>query len=146
MALAEDIVEESFVKLWESQAEIRHEAAMYNWLCTTVKNKSLNELRNSKSLDAKKDNLLRVVPLQDENDHLERMLKAELITEIHQLIHSLPPQCSKVLTKLFIEDKSMHDASRELSLSLNTIRSHRARGLDLLRHKLIPFIILLLNL
>jgi RNA polymerase sigma-70 factor (family 1) len=134
---AEDIVEESFIKLWECRQEIRHQAAVYSWLCTTVKNKSLNALRAKKNRSERQETWNAASSI-DPADHLERMLKAELVCELHQLIHSLPTQCSKVFVKLYIEDLSMNEASIELGLSVNTIKSHKARGLALLRHKLHP--------
>ena len=144
VVIAEDIVEDSFIKLWEKRHEIRHEQAIYSWLCTTARNHALNLLQAEKKLTKKKENVLQWLNCGEESDHLERMMRAELTTELHRLIHLLPPQCSNVITSLFINDKSVAETASDLNLSVNTVKSHKARGIRLLRHKLRPLLLALL--
>lgn len=135
---AEDIVEDAFIKLWEKRNEIRNEQAIYAWLCTTTRNQALNVLRSQKNISIKKENALLTSPSVDKSDQLDRMMRAELVTELHRLIHELPPQSSKVLSSLYIDDKSVAETAAELKVSVNTVKSHKARGIELLRHKLRP--------
>jgi len=141
MTTAEDIVEDAFIKLWEKRNEIHHEQAIYAWLCTTTRNHALNVLRSQKNIAIKKENVLLTSSPEDKADQLDRMMRAELVTELHRLIHELPPQCSKVLSKLYIDDKSVAETAAELELSVNTVKSHKARGVELLRHKLRPLLL-----
>jgi len=141
ITVAEDIVEDAFIKLLEKRNEIRNEQAIYAWLCTTTRNQALNVLRYNKNVASKKENILQTPSLEDNSDQIERMMRAELVTELHRLIHDLPPQCSKVLSMLYIDDKSVAETAAELQLSINTVKSHKARGIELLRHKLRPLLL-----
>jgi RNA polymerase sigma-70 factor (ECF subfamily) len=81
------------------------------------------------------NNILNGQSYTDADDCLSRMIKAEILVELHSLIHSLPLQCSKVFTKIYIKGKSVADTAEELGMSVNTVKSHKARGLSLLRGK-----------
>lgn len=133
---AEDIVEESFIKLWERREIFTNENVIKPYLYRTVSNACIDLLRREKvkGLREKEYNYLdggatALFALQD-------MIRTEIIRELYTALHKLPPICRAVILKSFIEGKGPERIANELNISVNTVRSHKCRGLQLLRKKI----------
>ena len=78
----EDLVQETFVALWNNRNQLRSATAIKSYLYTTLRNKSLNFLRNSKSNRSNSDELLR---LEADDDFADEIIAAkQLIVDIAQ--------------------------------------------------------------
>lgn len=144
ITIAEDIVVDTFIKLWKTVNKLEYESETRSWLYTTSRNKAIDHLRSLKTQQRRTTDIINNQSSAEIPDHLHEMIKAEVIAEIHSLIHSLPAQCSRVFEKIYIEGKNIKETAKELNISVNTVKSHKARGLDLLRHKMHPLLWLLL--
>ncbi|HTE26013.1 RNA polymerase sigma-70 factor [Flavitalea sp.] len=140
--VSEDIVVDTFVKLWEDYHSIRNQAAMRAWLYQVSRNKSLNWLK-SRQLKHKKEEDFAKMQSSFSADISSLIIHAEAVAELHSLIDKLPVQCSRVFTKLFIEGKNIRETAVELNVSVNTVKSQKNRGLQLLRLKLRPVLLFL---
>jgi len=138
---SEDIVAEVFTALWENYHSIRNASAMRAWLYQVSRNKSLNWLR-SRQLGQKKEADFSAQQSEITGDISASIIHAEAVAELHTLIYKLPAQCSRIFTKLYIEGKNLKETAAELQLSVNTVKSQKNRGLQLLRLKLRPVIFL----
>jgi RNA polymerase sigma-70 factor (ECF subfamily) len=136
---AEDIVIESFAKLWNKKARIEKAGAIKNYLYTSVRNGCLNFLRNEK---VKCENE-KVLPLYTdwEEPVLHHIIRADTINEILRSMELLPAQCRLVFKKFFVEGKDYPTIAREMKLSISTVRNQKARALLLLRGRLLPVFI-----
>ncbi|HEY2722955.1 MAG TPA: RNA polymerase sigma-70 factor [Chitinophagaceae bacterium] len=131
--VAEEIAEESFIKLWERHANFESAGALRSFLYTTTKNACLNEKRREAS-SRKRESI--VAATIDEDNILQKMIESELYHEIFIAINTLPPKCSQIFKMLYIEGKDYLQIARELNLSINTVRNQKARGILLLRQRL----------
>ena len=142
---SEDIVVEAFTSLWENYHSIRDASAMRAWLYQVSRNKSLNWLK-SRQLGQKKEADFSAQQSKITGDIASSIMHAEVVAELHTLIHKLPAQCSRIFTKLYIEGKNLKETAAELQLSVNTVKSQKNRGLQLLRLKLRPVFVLFTTL
>lgn len=132
---AEDVVENLFVKLWQKKMEFSSRDHLRSFLYKSTKNACLDFIktaarsaeRNSHFLDTAEDYT---------KSHLTNMIRAEVIREIHQAIESLPAQCGMVIRKSYIEGLSLPEIAQEMSLSVQTVKNHKLRGLAILRKKI----------
>ena len=135
---AEDIVQDRFIKLWQQEIEFTHTQQVKSWLYTAVRNASLDWLRQQQRLQNKYNGHAYLQNMETETFKLQQMIRAEVLEEIYTVIDTLPPACHKVFTMFYLEGKNLRKIAEELNLSINTIKSHKAKGLAILRQKLPP--------
>lgn len=134
---AEDIVSESFIKLWDRRKKIKIEveAQLKSYLYKVVSNACLKELRR-RTTDHGRQKEIVLLSDKFDKDCFENMIRAETIHLLHKAIEQLPAQCRTVFRKLYVEGKSVADAAGEMGLTVSTIKNQKARGIKLLKPKL----------
>jgi RNA polymerase sigma-70 factor (ECF subfamily) len=136
--LAEDIVGDVAVKIWESKDKLRNPSAIKSYFYISVRNACLSNLKD------KKKKLLREAQYKVTIDTqqpslIESIIRTETLAELEAAVNSLPSQCRKVFIKHFFQEKSFSEIASEMNLSISTIKNQRLRGIKLLREKLMPF-------
>lgn len=120
--LAEEIVEDVFVKLWSKRESFDQIKNLNVYLYTAIKHQSLNTL----SQEARRvvTELLDVADydVQSENNSPHDLLvTSELMQSVQAAIDSLPPRC-KLIFQLVREDQLRYkEISEILNISVNTI-------------------------
>ncbi len=132
--LAEEIVTESFIKLWNNREKFVAEVSVKAWLYKTVRNTSIDHLRKVKRLHIS-DIGLEIIQSNDQTV-LHRMIETETIQQIIQLLQLLPPKCSRIFKMFFLEGKSHEEIASELNLSPSTVRVQKARAIRLIKTRL----------
>lgn len=140
-AEAEDVVQDAFVNYWNQQSKVSEEAVK-SYLYTTVRNSSLNVLRS------------RLVAMRHEQEAvgeqsrtiLEQLLEAETMAIVHKAIATLPPVCQQIARLSHFEGKRNEEIAVELGISVNSVKTHKQRALQLLRKKLSPELLALVPL
>ena len=140
---AEDIIQESFITLWEKRNTIDPLKSVENFIFIIVRNRCLNYLRQKKMEDVKIniDNI-HVVELQylynlDFNRKEEKSLEELLIQSFQQTVDKLPDKMKKVFIKCKIEGKKQQEVADELSISLKMVEKHITKAKQHIREKLI---------
>ena len=139
-AAAEDIVENSFIKLWEKREQMESEAGLRGYLYKTVYHGCLRWIEN----EGRREKVYKVYRVSmdvDESGHIENMIKAETLRRVKEAMEELPSECRKVFMKLFVEGKSVVEAAAELNVAVSTVKNQKARGIKLLRMRLTSFIV-----
>lgn len=133
-ATAEDVAQDAFVKYWNRRGDFVNETAAKTYLYITVKNDCLNIIRHEgvekKYLDQQDKN-----KTEDEKG-LNQLIEAEVMGEIHKAIEELPPGCRQVLKLAYFEKMKNEEIAAHLDVSVNTVKTQKARALQLLRLKL----------
>lgn len=135
---AAEIASGAFFETWKQRVQFTSAASIKAYLYTVVKNGcSRFLLKRSKqtTLDA---SLL----AHPERTAYDSMVYAETMTLLYEAIASLPQQCGKVIRHLYMEGRTIAETARELKLSVNSIKTHRQRGIAILRNRLIRTILL----
>jgi RNA polymerase sigma factor (sigma-70 family) len=136
---AEDIVAESFIKLFDKRAEFEAIDNIKAFLYVTVRNSSYTykttqkrheaiHARIATGHDGAEDDLSAAVELE--------MIRAQLLEEIYQEIENLPPQCRRIAKMIFWEGKNTDSISQELHISPQTVRTQKARAIQLIKNQL----------
>lgn len=132
--VAEDIVTDAYLRVWEKRNAIEHSAAIKNYLYKSVYHGCLNWIASEQ---VRKRHALQCPPADaDDNLYFTRIVQAEVLAALHAAIDSLPTECRKVFTKLYIEGKSVRETAGELEVAISTVKAQKARGLRLLRLRL----------
>jgi RNA polymerase sigma-70 factor (ECF subfamily) len=139
---AEDIAEDSFLKVWDRRQAFFQWNVLKSYLYTTVRHTAINWTRQQQRHWAFEKEIKGTTPAQEEHI-LDHIVRAEMFRELFTALEALPPQCRKIVTMLYKEEKTARQVAEELDLSLTTVKSQKARGLLLLRKRL-PYLLFLL--
>lgn len=134
-AAAEDIVGESFIKLWNKRSDFETLQNIKAFMYITVRNACLNYLKQAKreSLNQKQ---LAYITGEKEEFVLNEMIRAEVLKEIMHEVDKLPEQCGKVLRLGYLEGLKNQEIADLLGISVHTVKNQKARAIQLLKVKL----------
>jgi RNA polymerase sigma-70 factor (family 1) len=120
--VAEEIVEDVFVKLWSNRHRINEVENLTVYLYVAVKNRSLNAI-SQKATDLIKAPFddLDIEAGQMVSDPYNLLVTAEMMKRMQQAVDNLPPRC-KMIFKLVREDGLKHrEVAEILNISINTV-------------------------
>ena len=130
--LAEDAVQNLFLKLWLKKEEIDETKPINRYLFTMLKNDLLNTLRDSKkNIYLLEDCLSMVLELEDNSQN--ENLKQEQMNIIQQALEQLSPQRRKVFEMKVSGKYSKQEIADKLNLSINTIKFQYSQSLKQIR-------------
>jgi len=125
--IAEELVEDVFVKLWANRSSITGIENLTVYLYVAVKNRSLNSLsQKAKELIAAPFDYLDTTLDEFASDRYDIMITSEMMASMQHAIDELPPRC-KMIFKLIREDGLKYkEVSDILNISVNTIDAQMA--------------------
>lgn len=124
--VAEDMVEDVFVKLWNNRSAINSIRNIRVYLYVALKNHCINYInRNTSSVDIDLDNLDVVCGELVPNPE-DLMVVSEMLQMVNRAIHELPPKC-RIVYKLVKEDGLLYkEVADILNISPRTVENHIA--------------------
>jgi RNA polymerase sigma-70 factor (family 1) len=132
-----DIVQDVFINYWNKRESLSiAEDSISAFLYSAVKNACLNKLRRLK-LEQGYLNQQEVDPAEDAIV-LNHMIKSEMITEINKIISTLPDGCQKIFKMGYLEGLKNPQIAAQLGITVNTVKTQKKRGLQLLKLRLNP--------
>jgi len=134
-AAAEDIVGESFIKLWNKRGDFESTQNIKAFLYITVRNACLNYLKQAKR-DSLNQKQLAYLTGEKEEFVLNEMIRAEVLKEIMHEINNLPEQCGKVLKLAYLDGLKNQEVAKVLNISVHTVKNQKARAIQLLKTRL----------
>lgn len=132
---ANDVINESFVKLWEKRKLFNSIKGLVGYLYAIIRNTAYAAMREAKKYNQHKTDF---VYLSDKFDELEHMLdteeiRAKLMQLIYQDIQEMPPQMKAVFQLAYLEGKLAPEIANILSVSVNTVQTHKKAGMKKIR-------------
>lgn len=125
---AEEVVVGLFIYLWEKRAEIRIRSSLCSYLFRSVRNRSLNYLRDVDPTVRLDDAVMEL--WSEENRTLEI---EELNRFIEEAILSLPARCRDVFLQSRSEDLSNREIAIRLNISVKTVEAQISKALKIIR-------------
>ena len=121
-SIAEDLVQEVFIKLWEKFENFNNEYAIKSFLYTSVKNRCLNHIEHNKVIKKHED----IIQQTSSNDFEinNNIIEEETHRLIYNAINELPNQCKNVLL-LSIHGLKNIEIAEELHISVNTVKTQK---------------------
>lgn len=134
---AKDIVQEVFVAYWNlNNQPPAGQVPAKGFLYASVRNACLNRLRRQK-LEQSFLNTQEADPTEDAIA-LNAIIRSEVMAELHQLITTLPENCQRIFRMGYLEGLKNPQIAEELGISINTVKTQKKRGLQLLKMRLNP--------
>ena len=141
--LAEEVVQENFLKLWENRATLRSDGSGKSLLFQGVHNKSLNLLAHQK-VENRYSEMIRTAYAQPEEfDVHDSLMAKELNLRIQTIVNDLAPECKKIFVMSRSEGMKHHEIAEELSISIKTVETQINRALKKLRLELSDYMVVL---
>ncbi|MDQ2178450.1 RNA polymerase sigma-70 factor [Marinifilum sp. D714] len=130
--IAEDIVQEVFIKLWENP-NIRISRSLRSYLFFMVKNSCIDHLRSIKLEDKKK---LKLVEAQIISESVSVNIDPEVSLKIKRAIDELPTQCKEVYRMSVYSGLKHAEIAEEMDISVNTVKVQVFRAKKILKERL----------
>ena len=133
---AEEIVQETFLKLWAKRSKIDLYASFESYLFTIAYNTSMSFLRKRASQKKYVDYVKSLGLLETAGAALKKMEFEEFDLQIKEIIDQLPPRQKQVFHLSRKQGLSHQEIAEKLGLSKNTVENHMVRALNFIRTKL----------
>ncbi|WP_164735435.1 RNA polymerase sigma-70 factor [Pseudoflavitalea rhizosphaerae] len=129
---AEDIVEDTFMKLWKKHTDFASIQNIKAFLYITTRNACLNLLKQYQR-DAVSRKELAYLNGDSDDFVLNSIIRTEVMAEIYRQIEKLPTQSRKVLKMSVFENMRNHEIAAALDVSIHTVKNQKVRAMQLLR-------------
>jgi RNA polymerase sigma-70 factor (ECF subfamily) len=140
-ALAQDVLQDSFVKIWKNAHKYDAEKArLFTWLFRVVQNTAIDAVRS------RQRKMNKEIQTQDSNVyHIPTTTLAIEHLDIQTHANGLEEKYKVVIDALFFQGMTQQEASDELNIPLGTVKSRLKIGLRELRKLFsLAFVLLLL--
>ena len=142
-ALAEDIVQTVFFRLWDRIEGLNFSDSVAAYLYRAVYNESLNAIKSSKVRRSYLSRVQRHMSHQTDNA-LKKLQLNELEKKLREAINELPEQCRTIFQLSRFEELRYRDIGERLGISVKTVENQMGKALKILRARLIEFLPLLM--
>lgn len=144
--LSKEIVQEAFLKLWESRKGLTEGTNLTAYLYKVVRNLCLNYLRHIKVRNEfvetqsrlASDYALNYEALKDKS--AERLLEAEIMERLQKAVSKMPPQCRNVFSLSRFEGKTYKEIAQALGITEKTVENQINKALKITRAELQEFL------
>lgn len=140
---AREIVQEAFIGLWAKREQIDLSRPVKTYLSTTVRNRSLNYLRDNKKFDTRLLSQENLYPLAS-YEQTDRIVEKELRDQIHEAISELPDRCREVFLLSRNEHLKYQAIADRLQISVKTVETQMSKALQHLRIRLKEYLVVFL--
>lgn len=128
-SLAEDIVQDCFVKLWDKREELGHVKSLKSYLYRMVRNACLKHLERSNISSGELDQ-----SRPDTDPEIEKsLIAAETARELYQYISSLSPALQQIIRLYYLEGMTNREIATALNIESDSVTRQRLRAILALR-------------
>lgn len=130
--LAEEVVQDAFVRIWQHRQELPAINNIQAWIFTLTKNLAYNSIRRQVKdpiLARQLDDYFILSPSSAEDS----LLFKDALAVVHQAAASLPPQQRQVFTMNRLQGLSLDEIAAQLNLSKETVKKHLTHALKTVR-------------
>lgn len=144
--IAEEIVQDTFLKLWEGREKINIETSWRSFLFRCVHNNCINYLKSNQVQQLHSQVVQNEIQYHADiamrnfsETTLDIITSIELEKYLNTAIEELPTQCREIFTLNRFEQLSYQEIAQKLDVSINTVKTQMVRALDKLRTALKKF-------
>ncbi|QTD38588.1 RNA polymerase sigma-70 factor [Polaribacter batillariae] len=133
-SLAEDIVQNVFMKIWRNRQKLKEDFVLRNYLYKSVYNEFIDLYRKQKKvlmLEKIHIDALNLIVEENEEKNLEK-----LIGLVKTEIEKLPPKCKQIFLLSKKEGLTNIEIAEYLNLSIKSVEAHITKAFSALRKSL----------
>jgi RNA polymerase sigma-70 factor (family 1) len=133
-AIAQDIVTDVFVKLWEKKDQFK---TLYNakaFLFISTRNACINH-NNQAVYQARVRRNIRQQSDEVEYEGINETIHAEVLRTVYNMVNDLPTKCREVMLLSYSNGMDCHEIARKMQLSVHTVRNQKNRGVHLIKNR-----------
>lgn len=142
--LAEEVVQDVFLKIWQNQEKAAEITNFENYLFIISRNHIFDMIKKI----ARETNLASDITYKNiASDDTDTAIKDDQYNVIlNQIIEQLPPQQQKIYKMAKMEGLSHQKIGENLGISTETVKKHMAQALKFVRFKISPYMNLFMSL
>jgi len=129
--IAEDVMQESFVKIWKNASAYNPELSrLFTWLVNICRNTSIDQVRLKgyrKSSQIRKDENAVINKASDSTAHQPEHIG------LKELIHKLKPEQKELIELAYFEGYTQQELADELSIPIGTVKTRMRAAIIELR-------------
>lgn len=132
--LAEDIVQNVFMRIWNKRKNLKDEFAITSFLYKSVYNEFIDQYRSQKTvypLEKKYIDALNTIVENEDEHSLERIIKL-----VKQEIQNLPPKCKEIFLLSKEEGLTNIEIAEYKNVSIKSVEAHITKAYTILRNSL----------
>lgn len=141
-SLAEDIVQDLFIKIWDEKLYLKFDETAAPYLFKSIKNNTLQA--------SKQKNKYHFVEIEEQvnklifDENVDITFIEEEKKKLFADIEALPTKCKEVFKAIVLDNLKYKDVAIQLGISVNTVKTHYSRALKQLRNAVEIIVFLLL--
>lgn len=135
--LAEEQVQEVFIRLWELRDVLRDDLKLFPYLIASVRNRCYNLTRHQE-VKQKYITYQRQRYREEILNYEYEDLTEEIINKMHEAVNRMPDKCREVFKLSRFEGLSHKEIGERLSISTKTVENHITKAMKILKAELIP--------
>jgi RNA polymerase sigma-70 factor (ECF subfamily) len=133
--LAEELVQRTFIKIWENREQINPEKSFISYLCTIAKNMLLNEYDHQMIQFVYREYVLN--RNTEAENTTEKYVDVSLLEEyVNKLTNQLPPRRKTIFLLSRKEGLSNKKISEKLKISESTIETQLSKAVSFMKNAL----------
>lgn len=129
---AEDIVAESFIKIWERRHTFEDITNIRSFLFVITRNACLDHIKSTQRKAVSHKEFAYLVPKSEEYIQAS-MIKAELIQKVLDEMRNMPDAMKEIFRLMYVEGLSTAEIAKRLNITTETVRGQKARALKLVK-------------
>ena len=132
--MAEDILQNVFIRAWEKRKKMQIEKSLSNYLFRTIHNEFINQYKKKQSvlkLEKKYYEKLETVAQAQDDASFDKLIRL-----INKEVANLPPRCREVFLLSRKEGLTNLEISKHLEISIKTVEAQITKAFLILREKL----------
>jgi RNA polymerase sigma-70 factor (ECF subfamily) len=133
---AQEIVQEVFLKIWESRAKIDVYASFEGYLFATAYNVTISLLRKRLNQDKYIAQLKGIQSINEAEQSIDEVEYNELAGKVQSLIGQLSPRQQEIFYLSREKGLTHEEIAERLNISVNTVKNHMVSSLKFLRSHL----------
>lgn len=130
-AQIEDVVQDTFITLWNKRKEIHIETSLQSYLYRAAHNKLMDEYRRHKKRDSFLNDYYYTAIMRADSQKEDH--KAEQLKTLKNCIKKLPKRCREVFMESKLSQKTNQQIAADFKISVKTIEGHITKGYRLLK-------------
>jgi RNA polymerase sigma-70 factor (ECF subfamily) len=132
---AEEIVQDTFVKIWEEHESVKIDTSLKSYLLKLVQNKCIDWCRHNKVMQTH-FNFIMESPPQFEYETDSYLLYSELQKQIENALEMMPEAISEAFRMNRYKGLKYYEIAEEMHVSVRTIEVRIGKALQILRNYL----------